>query len=508
MTIEEARDLLSKLLWDVPKIKSDDSRKSIVDEMRRRKVDLGSPTLDGPLQCIEIISSALAQRGGLQKLAELLEWVDRTPMAQAFANTVEELLPTDLLLLDERVTLFTELGSHVPQKKLMLYYAEATSGPYQDTVAEPPERFTDLESLVCELEQIPSGEPGHPLIRLTEWIAEQATKKKIAKSARRWSDVLAARFDEDSAGPGTGAERQYLAERRRPRRTLPTPRAEGGQATLVLKLERSGPRPDAYFLLTAWLYLGRDFKKTVYSNDDPIELQMMMRNVLIGVLEEAHKAARQFDPDRRRVDLEFAVPRSMLCFPFEKWTFAESPYSLLAKRFVVVVRDLERQRRLIQYAGWEDRWTHLAENGNASQDGVIRWITCDDPVAPGDLFDHFDRENVGVLGLTFPARNSPHYFDLTEMLDAGTPIAVWPHWCKDMPIDPGNGTPIGLAFKEELHRRLHGRPITDLPKIVMEMRRDYSGPAQEWAGLTLLWDDPWRWPEPEDFNLRVPEPMA
>ena len=117
-------------------------------------------------------------------------------MAHAFANTVEELLPTDLLLLDERVALFAELGPHVPQKNLMSFYLEATSGPYQDTVAEAPEEFTDLESLVCELEQIQSGEPGHPLVRLTESIAERASKK-AAKAARHWSDVLAARLDED-----------------------------------------------------------------------------------------------------------------------------------------------------------------------------------------------------------------------------------------------------------------------------------------------------------------------
>lgn len=208
------------------------------------------------------------------------------------------------------------------------------------------------------------------------------------------------------------------------------------------------------------------------------------------------------------MDLEFAVPRTMLCCPFEGWTFADSPHALLGKKFVVVVRDLERQRGLIRYVGWEDKWNYLATNGNASHDGIIKWITCDDSVAPGDLFDNFDREDAGVLGLTFPARDSPHDFDLTQVLDAGTPIVIWPHWCKDMTPPPENATPINFAFHEELPRRLEGRPITDLPRIVMEMRREYSGAARPWTGLTLLWDDPWRWPEPEDFNLQVPAPLA
>ena len=163
---------------------------------------------------------------------------------------------------------------------------------------------------------------------------------------------------------------------------------------------------------------------------------------------------------------------------------------------------------MIRYVGWEDKWNYLAANGNVTHDGIIRWITCDDSVAPGDLFDNFDREDAGVLGLTFPALDSPHEFDLTEALDAGTPIAIWPYRCKDMTPTPENEAPINLAFHEELCRRLEGRPITDLPRIVMEMRRDYSGAARPWAGLTLLWDDPWRWPEPGDFNLKVPAPLA
>jgi hypothetical protein len=56
MSIEEMRDLLAKLLWDIPTIQSDESCKSIIDEMRRRNVDLGSHMLDGRLQCIEIVS--------------------------------------------------------------------------------------------------------------------------------------------------------------------------------------------------------------------------------------------------------------------------------------------------------------------------------------------------------------------------------------------------------------------------------------------------------------------
>ena len=111
------------------------------------------------------------------------------------------------------------------------------------------------------------------------------------------------------------------------------------------------------------------------------------------------------------------------------------------------------------------------------------------------------------LDSTFPPRDSPHTIEIAEALEAGIPIAVWPRWCGDMPPGPNGTGPADFAVREELSRRMADRPITDLPMIVLEMRQHYASTGQAWAGLTLLWDDPWRWPEDPDFSLEVPEAM-
>ena len=503
MTFATARERLARLLSEIPTMQSHDDREVVITEMRRRGCELTvSGTGSGPMQCLQIIDSALGQRYGLRRLADLIDYLDKTPRAGAFVAEVDELLPTDLLLLEERFTLLADLGPHVPQPELMAYYTRAVSGSAQDETASPPTQFADLAELVGELEQIPADEPGHPLVRLTESIAEQS-QRKVSRAARGWSDLLARRIDEEAGGPGPGAEHRYLVDRRS-RKKVPEP-ATTGRPALVLRLAGSGPRPTESFVFTAWLYRGRKYVTTLCGNDSPMGLDQV-RHKLIEVMGQAYVLTRQHDPKRLQIDLEFAVPREMLCYPFEEWAFTEHAWARLAKEFVVVVRDLSRQGGLVRYAGWENKWEHLTQNGQVPPADIAKWITCDDdPHPPGRLYDLLHTEDGVWLGLTFPPRDSPHTIDIAEALEAGIPIAVWPRWCEDMP--PGrNGTgPADFVIREELSRRMADKPITDLPEIVLKMRQQYASAGHAWAGLTLLWDDPWRWPEDPEFSLEVPE---
>jgi hypothetical protein len=61
-----------------------------------------------------------------------------------------------------------------------------------------------------------------------------------------------------------------------------------------------------------------------------------------------------------------------------------------------------------------------------------------------------------------------------------------------------------FAFRDEVCRRLADRPMTDLPAIALEIRQEFYRADPSWAGLAVLWDDPWRWPEPSDFSLDAP----
>lgn len=503
MTLGEAKDRLARLLGDIPTMQSDHDRGYVISQMAQRGCPLVvNAASGGAMQCLQIIDSAVGQRHGLHQLAHLITLVDRTPTAETFVAAVEELLPTDLFLLEERFRLLAELGPHVPQSELMDYYLSALSGPYQDVVADPPPPFAGLADLVCELEQVVGEEPGHPLVRLIECIAERSRQRKVPKAAFGWSDRLARRMDEDAREPVPGPQQRYLADRRSAKaapRLLTT-----GRAALVLRLEGSGPRPTELFGFTAWLYLGRSFKKTLYVNDAPMDLDRV-RLTLMEVMERAFVEARQLDPAKRWMDLEFAVPREMLCYPFEEWKLPDHEYATLAENFVVVVRDLKRQGGLVRYVR-ESKWEHLTRNGHVPPTEIYLWITCDDePHAPRRLYNLLKTEDGVSLGLTFPPRNSPHTIEIAEALEAGTPVAVWPRCCSDMASGPNGAGPANVAFQEELSRRMADRPITDLPMIVLEMRQQLASTGPTWAGLTLLWDDPWRWPPDPHFSLGVPE---
>jgi hypothetical protein len=217
---------------------------------------------------------------------------------------------------------------------------------------------------------------------------------------------------------------------------------------------------------------------------------------------------RQLNPQERQVDLEFAVPRDMLCYPFDEWKFADAEYALLAKQFVVVVRDLERQpgmqREMVRYAGWERKWERMTQNGYASPTEIALWITCgSEPSKPLQLYHQLQGDDGVSLGLTFPPRDSPHRLEIAEALDAGTPVVVWPRWCEDMG-GRQRSEAASFAFRDEVCRRLADRPMTDLPAIALEIRQEFYRADPSWAGLAVLWDDPWRWPEPSDFSLDAP----
>jgi hypothetical protein len=501
-----ARDLLFKRLWEIPAMQSDEQREFVVGQMREKGFDFGPGTSgSGRIHCIQIIDSALGQRGALQELADFLDWLDKAPKTRAFVSTVEVLLPADLLLLEERLLLFAELGPYVEQRDLMFHYLDALAGPYEDAVADPPPQFTDLESLVCELEQVMAAEPGHPLVQLTESIAERARKRRVAKLARKWSTLLAERIDEDALDAAAGAERRALEDRRQ--RGAGPAATRDGRPALVMKLERSGSGLTHFFLFTAWLYMGHAFVGKMCGSNTPMDLDGV-RLSLLNALKSAFMVTRQLNPQERQVDLEFAVPRDMLCYPFDEWKFTDAEYALLAKQFVVVVRDLERQpgmqREMVRYAGWERKWERMTQNGYASPTEIALWITCgSEPSGPLQLYHQLQGDDGVSLGLTFPPRDSPHRLEIAEALDAGTPVVVWPRWCEDMG-GRQRSEAASFAFRDEVCRRLADRPMTDLPAIALEIRQESYRADPSWAGLAVLWDDPWRWPEPSDFSLDAP----
>jgi vWA-MoxR associated protein C-terminal domain len=109
------------------------------------------------------------------------------------------------------------------------------------------------------------------------------------------------------------------------------------------------------------------------------------------------------------------------------------------------------------------------------------------------------------LGLTFPPLPGGQHVDLAEVLDTGAAIMVWPrrHCVHPTGLPEGAGRCSGDLFKQEICRRLAGRPLSDLPQIVWEMRKEQRPGGRSEAAL--LWDNPAHWPGASEFHFDWPQ---
>ncbi len=491
---EENREYLIRLLQAVPLMQRHDGRESVLDEMRARHFDLSVSSISYDIvHCARIIDAAMSRHGGLQRLAGVVCFLDMSDSALNFRQHVEKWYSNEFLSPVERNRLLRDLSLYVPQHELITYYRIATN-------ELAGQKFENLDAVMREIEQLSWDGSGHPLIRLTEAIAKRARLDHVAEAARRWSDFLAERID--TAANQAGEEREGL-ERLRASETALSATALG-RATLLLELNPSLHRPDHY-RFTADLFLGDIFVDKIYQSDDDNPLTLpLVRETLSRVLRAALIMADEVDGDASQMDLEFVLPRNLLCTPIEEWTDHEPTYMSLAIHFVVVVRDLDRQRDPVLRMGWLRKWAKVVQDDGLANAGLDQWITCTkEQCEPGQVFYDLLKDECVSLGLTFRPGDGAHEFDLGEVLDAGMPIVIWPRQCEHSaaPVSGLSGN-ASADFEEKLSQRLVGRRLTDLPRIVYELRKEAG--ADRGRGMTLLWDDPTRRAEPDDFNLDAP----
>ena len=486
---------LAKLLVGIPVMRREDGRDAALRQLERDGYGIADqPATTDRIHCLGIIDAALEQRGTLKCLARILLFLDGSVAAEKFAEAVERLLPSDeFLSLSDRAQLIRDLSPYVSGSELGSYYRAVTSELAQRA-------FVDLEDLISELEQLLPHGQCNPLIMLTEAVAQHATLARAADIAGQWSERLAADIDSRTRGMASDREQRNLTELRK--RGAGISVADSGRPALVLQLEPSGPRRDRY-LLSAWLYLGNSFVDKICGGDNPVALNEL-RAVILDALNRALIRVEQIDKNSTEIMLEFIIPRQLMCYPFEHWSNDAANYRSLAVQFVVVVRDLDRQRDPALRLAWRRKWLHMRLLDNASNAGISRWITCaDEPCNADQLYRQLLPDEWVSLGLTFPPKPGGHRFELAAMLDAGTPVAVWPRRCEHAGGE-AIGTGLGERFKESLCQRLGGRRLEDLPRLVLELRMQQTRADDPGSGVTLLWDDPTRCPEPDDFSLDAP----
>jgi hypothetical protein len=494
----QTTEMLAELLSEIPALQSVDTRQIVIEMLVRRGYALPelASTITGFAYSYQLIQAMANQTGALRQLASSLLKVDRTPPTQRFLDKINALLPSEIFTLQERIEFISFIEDSLPATQYNSYYWLAAK-------ALPSGNVETASDLVNELEETLAPDAGHPLVRLTEAIANNIRKRGVGKNARMWSDRLATIIDANTS-VSLKTEKKWLAASRK--RGPVHSSLASTRVVLVQVIEPSGPRPDR-FLYRAYMYHEAPEPESIYVSDTPQSLENIQRvaiRVLRGVIERLRRPEAPTD-----IELEFFLPRRLLAYPIEDWTI--SPYSPLGALYVVLVRDWDRFREPILWPSWQRKWAFYEESEDSitSGDDIFRkWVTCSEaPFEPGLLSRELRADSYFSLGLTFPPLPGGQHVDLAEVLDTGAAIMVWPrrHCVHPTGLSDGPGRCSGDLFKQEICRRLAGRRLSELPRIVWEMRKEQR--PDERSEAALLWDDPAHLPGVSEFHFGWPHDL-
>lgn len=499
---ENARLLLADLLWQIPLMREAEGRDSVIAQVSRTLPGLTvTPSANGRLHCLNILDAVLPMPGGLQRLASFLSWISGgAAQADWFAEKVAEVLPSQFLTLADWSHFVTTMSRIVLKDELAFYY-QSVLNQADPEAFDSVSNFGSFGELARQLEELsrPHHE-NHLLVLLCEQVAHR--KPAEAGVARAWANRIAAALDNSTRASGLGSERNRLTMLRSSGAVSAA--ARPARPTLIVQLDPSGQNHSQY-IFSAWLYLDRKLGDKVYGTDDPMELDEA-RQALVEVLDKILVRLMENKDASTNVEVEFILPRQLLCYAFDEWQLYGPDYMRLGYDFVTVVRDLDRMRIPRAQAKLTEKWDKIREENRQKVTDLSFWITCaDKEYKPGQRYLQLLSESIVSVGLTFHPNEGTHPFDLAEALDAGAPIVVWPRRC-DHSKNPAD-KPAAGTFRDELVRRLRDHALTDLRGIAREMRIDHGQSGVPGAGLTLLWDDPTLRPEPEDFSLGLPGPL-
>lgn len=189
----EARNLLVSLFAKIPILQYPEVRQRVLDEMRAR----GSPLTVvnsniAEIHSVNILDAALGQKGALHQLGAVMSMFDTSTILKRFLKLIDGLLPSEFFELNERFDYVAFVRSAIPVKQLGAYYSAVTNDI-------PEVDLADADSLVRELEGMLPQKECHPLVLLTEAIAQQATGRRV-REAREWSDRVAENIDDTMGG--------------------------------------------------------------------------------------------------------------------------------------------------------------------------------------------------------------------------------------------------------------------------------------------------------------------
>lgn len=287
----------------------------------------------------------------------------------------------------------------------------------------------------------------------------------------------------------------------------------------IVQLTPYIPRPDTY-LTTVWSQRASDYPVTLLADDTPQHIDELPRK-----LEPVLAALRTRLP-QTQLSVEFILPNKLLTAPVDEWVINRKPLGL---DHTVVIRSLDRMRNPDESrarARWRSKWLQLQQpERNPTQ---LELFTSQQQLEsqgregrdlPGCLFLDFKpgttlqeftpRPPHG--GGTLPGTAEPRPRSsragsgksrevVVQIVRAGVPVMLWRRQNHARDI-------------EQVYSLTRTAGFNLLPLSVHELRRERSrsvsrvGSNGHGPGLSLLWDDPDRFPR-RPAPLAAPRPQS
>ncbi|MHC5905806.1 VMAP-C domain-containing protein [Streptomyces sp. S6] len=188
--------------------------------------------------------------------------------------------------------------------------------------------------------------------------------------------------------------------------------------------------------------------------------------------------------------IAFALPRTWLDLPVDRWPSGPDDETPLGCSFPLVVTDHARRRNSTRHV--------LARTWSRRLDGAagspVHRVECGNTEEPGKLRMRLRKPDACLAGFstTPTAPRARAHFDIT--LTAPAPIVVWSRdGCDSGPGEEcaGGAGCTGKTFLDQLDFRVANVSPTELPRQIMELREEAAAEEEHWArGIQLLWDDP------------------
>ncbi|MFF4857643.1 trypsin-like peptidase domain-containing protein [Streptomyces rubiginosohelvolus] len=329
---------------------------------------------------------------------------------------------------------------------------------------------------------------GHfPVAELATLLADHVTDEELRRALRVWARAHRARHTPEltpAAGGGTLDGAPHAApdtvrplEDERPGSPLPW-------APILVEVRRSGA--DSGTVLA---------EVSVYRGGERLLVKAehlsagRLRGWVVDRIDEAYE-----DIVGGRPLVAFALPRGWLNKDVDQWTRKRDKEPPLGCRTPVVVLDHDRRTRGRHQFELRRVWDELDR-----QDGSpLHRIGCATRHRPPQL-SVLLQDVRGPVGFARPPTAARERSLYGAALDAPAPIVLWPRsGCP--PGEPCAENCEGAGFLERIAERISLLPPSELPETIFRLRKEaflHEGPEPHWAaaGVSLVWEDPRRFPE-------------